>query len=298
MLTLAQHNSTSQEGTMNTMKIVGIVAGLAVVALLGGGGWWLYRKKKQKDSSDAQPEPVTPSKRPRPVPNTEDVRPRSHFVGTADLGDALRTMLDENPAFRDSIPPEDAVVDNMTQEDLIVFAVESEPVGNYTETRQELISGKVLSVEKTHVRARVQAPVAHAEHHGSHAGHGIRVGDLVEVPRSKVLLAARSTAPKRTGYDSQGEAEATFKSSHVTKTTYRVRPSTPYDLELPYRTNELEWVIDGEHVTMSKVGEKGLIEQIMFSEDSMRGPVKVTLLDNDPKEGAVFVGRWDFTIDP
>ena len=65
-----------------------------------------------------------------------------------------------------------------------------------------------------------------------------------------------------------------------------MRPSTPYDLVLPYRTNELEWQIERELVTMNKIGDKGLLEQIMFSEDSMRGPVKVTLLDNDPKRAA------------
>jgi hypothetical protein len=282
---------------MNTMKIVGIVAGVALVAMLGGGAWWWYRRrKKQNESQDGQPRPVTPTNPPRPVPDAEDRSPRSHFMGTGDLPPELQQMLDEQ--FPDSWPPDDAVVDNMTQEDLVVFAVESEPVGNYTETRQELISGKVLSVEKTYVRARVQGPVAHAEHHGAHAGHGIRVGDLVEVPRSKILLAARSTEPQRNGYGSKGKPAQTFKSSHITKDVYQVRPSTPYDLVVPYRTGELEWVVDRAMVKMVRIGEKGLNEQIMFSEDSMRGPVKVTLLDNDPKEGAVFVGRWDFTIDP
>jgi hypothetical protein len=238
---------------------------------------------------------VTPEN-PRPAPDAEDRRPSSRFMGTAELPESLQNLLDTR--FRDSWPPDDAVVDALTQEDLVVFAVESEPVGNYTETRQELISGQVLSVETTNVRARVQGPVAYAEHHGSHAGHGIRVGDLVEVPRSKVLLAARSTEPIRTGYGSKGKPAQTFKSSHITNETYQVRPGTPYDLTLPYRTGELEWVIERDMVTMVRIGDKGLLEQIMFSEDSMRGPVKVTLLDKDPKEGAVFVGRWDFTIDP
>ena len=53
---------------------------------------------------------------------------------------------------------------------MIVFAVESEPKGTYTNTRQELVNAKVLSVEKNVVRGRVIPPVAHAEHHGSHAG--------------------------------------------------------------------------------------------------------------------------------
>lgn len=282
---------------MNTMKIVGIVAGLTVAALLGGGAWWLYRKKKQNESSDAKPDPVTPNRpRPAPAPVPENHKPKSHFLGKAELPDSLSKMLDDG--FFESWPPSDAVVENLTTEDQVVFAVESEPVGNYTETREELISGMVLSVEKSVVRARVIGPVAYAEHHGSHAGHGVRVGDLVEVPRSKVLLAARSTEPQRSGYGSKGKSARTFKSSHITNETYRVRPGTPYDLLLPYRTNELEWVIERDMVKMIKVGDKGLLEQIFFSEDSMRGPVKVTLLDKDPKEGAVFVGRWDFTIDP
>jgi hypothetical protein len=40
----------------------------------------------------------------------------------------------------------------------VVFAVESEPVDDHDQTREELISARVLSVEATHVRARVEAP--------------------------------------------------------------------------------------------------------------------------------------------
>ncbi|KIG16753.1 hypothetical protein DB30_04097 [Enhygromyxa salina] len=181
-----------------------------------------------------------------------------------------------NEQFPDSWPPDDAVVDAITQEDQIVVAVESEPVANYTETRQELISAKVLSVEKTVVRARILAPVVFSEHHGAHAGHGFRVGDLIEVPRSKVLLAARSVEPKREGYGSEGKPEQTFEPSNLTK----------------------EWYVDREMVRMIKIGDSGLLEQIMFSEDSMRGVVTVRALDNDPKLGNVFVGRWEFSIDP
>jgi len=180
---------------------------------------------------------------------------------------------------------------------VIVFAVESEPTGNYTNTRQELINAKVLSVEKTVVRGRVVGPVAHAEHHGSHAGHGFRVGDLVEVPRSRVLVAARPTDPKTTGYGSQGKPATSFKPSDVTKQTYKIKPGTPYDLILPYRTAELAWFVDEKLVKMVHVGEKANFEQIMFTEDSLRGNVTVRLVDEDPKEGTVFVGRWDFVLD-
>ncbi|WP_244923862.1 hypothetical protein [Enhygromyxa salina] len=217
-------------------------------------------------------------------------------MATSELPPELEAALNER--FPDSWPPDDAVVNAMTQEDQIVVAVESEPVANYTQTRQELISAKVLSVEKTVVRARVLAPVAHAEHHGAHAGHGFRVGDLIEVPRSKILLAARSVEPKKEGYGAEGKAEQTFKPSNLTKETYRVRPATPYDLVLPYRTDELEWYVDRDMVRMIKIGDSGLLEQIMFSEDSMRGVVTVRALDNDPKQGKIFVARWEFSIDP
>jgi hypothetical protein len=70
-------------------------------------------------------------------------------------------------------------------------AVESEPVDNHDQTREELISARVVSVESAHVRARVQAPVAYVDHHGAYAGHGVRVGDLVEVPRSMILFASQ-----------------------------------------------------------------------------------------------------------
>ena len=178
-----------------------------------------------------------------------------------------------------------------------MFVAESEEAGPYDQTRQEIINAKVLSVEKSVVRARIIAPVAYAEHHGSHAGHGYRVGDLVEVPRDKVLVAARPTDPKKTGYGSEGKPANTFKPSNVTKQTYRVRPGTPYDLSVPYRTPELQWHIDREMVKMVHVGSKGSLEQILFSEDSLRGNVSVRAIDHDPKEGPVFVARWDFSID-
>ena len=91
----------------------------------------------------------------------------------------------------------------------------------------------------------------------------------------------------------------TFKPSNLHgNQIYRVRPATPYDLVLPYRTAELEWYVDREMVRMIQIGPKGLLEQVMFSEDSMRGPVTVRAIDNDPELGKVFVARWDFEIEP
>jgi hypothetical protein len=290
-----------EEDTMNTMKVIGIVAAsLTAVAAIGGGVWWWRQRNKKEDgarpiSPDAKPGPV-PSGPPRPAPSPQNADPRGHWMSTSDLPPELEAALNER--FPNSWPPDDEAVNGMTTEDQIVVAVESEAVANYTQTRQELISAKVLSVEKTVVRARILAPVAYAEHHGAHAGHGFRVGDLIEVPRSKILLAARSVEPKKKGYGGEGKAEQTFKPSNLTNETYKVRPSTPYDLVLPYRTAELEWYVDREMVKMIRIGDSGLLEQIMFSEDSMRGLVTVRALDNDPKEGKIFVARWDFSIDP
>ena len=200
--------------------------------------------------------------------------------------------------FGDNRPPSDRTIDKLTTDDLIVVAAKSEPVPGYEESRTELLKAKVRSVEETHVRARVVGPVEYAEHLGSHAGHGFRVGDLIEVPRTKVLVAARSTVPKREGFNSQGHAAGVFEPSHETKKTYTVRPGTPYDLVLPYRTDELEWVLDRETVKMKRIGSKGSYEQIMFAEDSVRGPVTLRALDRDPKEGLIFVARWEFHINP
>jgi hypothetical protein len=61
---------------------------------------------------------------------------------------------------------------------------------------------------------------------------------------------------------------------------------TSYDLLLPYRTPELEWKVGGELVNMIHIGHDDLREQVMFSENSMRGSVTVQLLDREPKEGS------------
>jgi hypothetical protein len=276
------------------MNALGYIAGGLVLATMIGTGFYLWRRRKQKTDGLAPniPDKATPSGRDRPSTNTD---PRGHYSSIDGLDPELRKVLDER--FPSAWPPDDATIDGLTQEDVIVFAVESEPTGNYTSTRQEPINAKVLSVEKTAVRGRVLGPVAHAEHHGSHAGHGFRVGDQVDVPRAKVLVAARPTDPKGTGYDSQGEAAASFKPSDMTKQTYKVKPGTPYDLILPYRTPELAWYVDEKLVTMTHIGEKANFEQIMFAESSLRGEFTVRALDEDPEVGTVFVARWDFELE-
>ena len=120
------------------------------------------------------------------------------MTSRADLDPELAKVLEEE--FPSGWPPDDATVNSLEQDDVVIFAVESETTGNYDRIRKELINAKVLSVEKTVVRSRILGPVEHAEHHGAHAGQGLRVGDLVEVPRSKVLVAARRAEPKGQGY--------------------------------------------------------------------------------------------------
>lgn len=290
---------------MSGWKTVGLVVmGMAVAAGLGGGAYLLYRhyedKKKDEgegaDEDEERPQRVTPSRPPRDAEEV-DQRARGDYMSPKGIPDSLREFLNEK--FPNRWPPDTEVVEQLTTEDQIVFGVESEPVPAYEEVRQEVISAKVLSVEKTVVRARVLPPVAYAEHNGNHAGHGFRVGDLVEVPRSKILVAARPSEPKKkTGYNSRGPAENTFKSSHMTKSVYKIRPATPYDLILPYRTDNLKWYVDQEHVRVVPIGRKGLFEQVMFTEDSMRGPVTLRLLNDDPEQGSLFVARWEFQLDP
>jgi hypothetical protein len=284
---------------MNPMKVLGLVTGGVVLTALIGGGiyWWRRRNNKKKTDGIAPNIPDTPpAPRPAPTPSEPtNTDPRGRYTGRDNLHPDLRAALDE--LFPNTWPPNDQTIDALEKDDVIIFAVESEPTGNFTETRQELINAKVLTVEKTVVRGRVVAPVAHAEHHGSHAGHGFRVGDLVEVPRGKILVAARPTDPKTTGYGSHGKPAATFKPTDVTKQTYKVKPGTPYDLILPYRTPELAWYVDDKLVNVIHLGEKANLEQIMFSEDSLRGDVSVRALDQDPEVGTVFIARWDFVLD-
>jgi len=298
---------------MNPMKVVGVVAaGVAVAALIGGGVWW-WRQHKDKPMREPKMGP-TPGKPPRMPSEDEDdpdedavstlededdrlghTRPRGHFLNPDDLDPDFLAILDEK--FPDGWPATDEVIDKLVQDDVVVVAVQSETTGNYSSTTRELISAKVLSVENTVVRARILGEVRHAEHHGAHAGHGFRPGDLIEVPRSKILVAARDAGPKRSGYGSLGKAAETLKPSDVTDQVYSVNPGTPYDLEIPYRTKELEWHVDRDMVTVVHVGEKGPLEQILFAEDSMRGYVTVRALDRDPKLGVVFMARWEFDLD-
>jgi hypothetical protein len=287
---------------VTVLKVIGALVGVSIIALIGGG-FYLAHKARQgfKDLIDDVKDKIPTNPKTRPTDGESDeppfrAAPSGMLMDKADLPSDITDKFDE--LFPDFWPPTDEVIDNMTDEDVVVFAVESKPVGNYTETRQEAISAKVLSVETNVVRARIIGPVAYAEHHGSHAGHGFRVGDLVEVPRSKIMLAAKPKEKPKPEYDGYGKAAQTLKPSEITKQTYQVRPGTPYDLVLPYRTDELDWHVDRDMVTMIYLGKNGLIEQIMFSEDSMRGPVTVRVQDRDPKEGLVHVARWDFTIAP
>lgn len=293
---------------MNTMKVVGFVAAGVGLAALVGGGIWLWRRHKAKQTKPEREPKIgpTPSKPPRDPyakddeGEDEDATPKhwatkGHYISQDELDDELTKELIE--MFPGDFTPNDEVLDNLTQEDVVIVAVESEPSGPYENTRQEFVTAKVLSVEKTMIRARIQGPIAHAEHHGSHAGHGFRVGKLIEVPRSKVLVAARDGSPKKTGYGSRGKPAATFAPSSKTKETYHVQPGTPYDLVLPYRTKELAWYQDRELVKMIHIGSKGPLEQVMFTEDSLRGDVAIRALDEDPEHGTIFVARWDFEIE-
>ena len=285
---------------MTTMRTVGVVAlGMTISALIGGGIYYLYRRRQNQRNSD-----IIPSKPPRDVePDPEptvgehaDRRARGGLAAKDELPDVLESALRKR--FGDTWPPGDDTIDKLTTEDVVIVAAKSEPVPGYELSRTELIAAKVRSVEQTHVRARVVGPVEYAEHLGAHAGHGFRVGDLIEVPRPKVLVAARSSEPKREGFNSEGEAAGVFEPSNVTKQTYTIRPGTPYDLVLPYRSPDLEWSVDRDKAKLKWLGSKGNYQQIMFTEDSMRGPVTVRVHDRDPKTGLIFVAHWEFHLNP
>ncbi|MFV8755739.1 hypothetical protein ACNOYE_34745 [Nannocystaceae bacterium ST9] len=299
---------------MNVLKILGWISLGGI--LIGGavaGGVYLHRRRQAKDKATPGP---TPSKPPR---DTEDARkpdadpapkrnaPDFEYVGGADGPDeGLRAsekhlnpslVAEMNAMFGDIWPPDDAAIDKLEYGDVVVCAVESKPTEDFDNPQQEIINASVLSVEKTEVRARVISPVAYTNHHGNEAGHGIYVGALLEVPRSKILGIARRKPPEKpTGYGSKGAAANTLKGSDHTKQVYKVHPGTPYDLVLPYRTENLHWYPSRDNVKFEQVGEKGLLHQILFTEASVRGPYSVSVLDHDEKAGKVFVARWDFEL--
>ncbi len=55
--------------------------------------------------------------------------PRGHLLDLETLEPELREQLDGR--FPDAWPPDDATSDALTEEDVIVFAIESETTGNY-----------------------------------------------------------------------------------------------------------------------------------------------------------------------
>jgi hypothetical protein len=295
---------------MNVLKILGLVAlGGAVLA----GGVWLYKKRKaQGDGTTPEPTPSnpprkpnngTPSDTPTPTPRPAKRDPFDFVVASqvhpdlvADLGSTLDTAW----------PPDEQAIDNMVDKlehgDVIVCAVQSNPDEIFEEPRQELINASVLSVENmstreaTIVRARVIGPVEHTHDHGNFAGHRIEVGALIEVPRSFVLALARRQQTERSGYGSRGDPADMLEPSNKTSKVYKVHPGTPYDLVLPYRTEDLHWYPNRENVKVLMIGEKDELQQIMFTEASVRGRYTLNLLDHDEKAGKVFVARWDFEL--
>jgi hypothetical protein len=281
---------------MSALKVIGWIAvgGLVIAGSIGGVMWWRNRQRKK---ADAGPTPSNPPRRTDPAnPNGSRNKPGFDFLDKPALGDAL--VEDLNRIFGDGWPPDNAKLDQIQFQpgDVVLFAVESKPTEDFELPQQEIINAAVLSVEPTEVRARVVSPVAHTSHHGNYAGHGLYAGALVEVPRSHVLAVGRRTMETETGYGSRGPAAAEFKPSDRTKQVYKVHPSTPYDLVLPYRTENLHWYLSRDNVKFEQLGEKSLLHQIMFTEASVRGPYSVTVLDHDEKAGKVFVAKWEFDL--
>ena len=303
---------------MNVLKIVGLFALGSIV--IGGGIagvlWW-----KAKNGTLPKPGP-TPSKPPRrpdvkpcegsglgadasgeckpsdpPPPNPNANEAQCKMLRRDQL--AANLVADIEAMFGDDWGVKPDQIDQLETGDVIVFAVESTPTPDFELAQQELVSASVLSVGKSAVRARVIGPVDHAEHHGNTAGHGMYVGKQVDVLRSHVLLGGkRNRDPNlpKSGYGSRGPAAAVLKSTYGGKVVHKVHPTTVYDLELPYRTPDLVWVPSRHDVTVTAIGDDGLRHQIEVSEDSVRGPFTLTLLDDDEREGNVFVARWDMQI--
>jgi hypothetical protein len=292
---------------MNVLKLIGWFA-LGTIVLggaIGGALYWQHRQRKRAADGPTPSNPPrdtsnktngdTPARHPSDPPRNQA---QCRTLRREEIGSAL--IEDIEAMFGNPWPqatPE--AVDKLETGDVIVFGVESKPTEDFEHPQQELISASVLSVEKTHVRGRVIHPVEHADHHGNSAGHGLYVGALVEVPREHVMLVARlNPDPElpKSGYGSKGDPARVFKPTNNTGQAYKVHPSTVYDLDLPYRTDDLVWIPSRENVKYYQIGDKGLRHQIMFTEASVRGPYSITVLDDDEKEGNVFVGKWDFVI--
>ncbi|NVB37231.1 hypothetical protein G6O69_36890 [Pseudenhygromyxa sp. WMMC2535] len=278
---------------MSTKWIAWLAGGVGLAAVIGGLVWAYKRRQNGQASSneDGDSPDIVPSAPPR-TPGGAKQTLGYEFLGDEALNKEESETLDE--ILGDGWPPSEETLDQLETGDVIVFGVESRPVGAYKAAR-ELISASVIVVEKTLIRARVTGEIRYAEHFGTNAGHGLRAGMAVDVPRSVVLGAGRPQPAE--GYGSKGDPVDTFKASTETGKTYKIHPSTPYDFQLPYRTKELEWYVDPQLATMKHIGEDGLLEQVMFTEGSMRGDVTVRAIDNDPMHGKVLVGRWDFVLD-
>ncbi len=275
---------------MSAWKIIGVTGAVLAAAVGGYFAWRYFRNKRSSEKPErARDERDEPDEAAEP----RDIRARSRYLSRDEIQKAMEAEIDA--MFGDGWPPNEETIEQLQHDDVIVFAVESEPVGNFDQTRQEIVNANVLSVEDEVVRGRVISPVKHAEHHGAHAGHGVRIGDSVEVPHKNVLVAARRTDSK--GYNSRGKAAQEFKPSNATGKTYEIKPGTPYDLVLPYRTPDLEWIVEPKlNVHFVQLGERGLLEQFMFGEATVRGPIKVTVLDHDENAGTVFVANWTFNL--
>ncbi|WP_232296465.1 hypothetical protein [Plesiocystis pacifica] len=282
-----------------------MAAGVALATGVGALVWYLKRRE-DKTAEDEEPSEAkqgpTPSGPPRETeeadgstPDSEKDkrhRPAFDFLDRDTLPAALIEAIDDS--FGNGWAASEEVVDDLEPEDVVVFAVKSQPTGPYTRPVEEVLSGHVLEVEDEAVKTRVMGPVKHSEHFGTKAGHGLRAGAIVDVPKSVILVAASEQTGD--GYDGRGPSVAAFKPTSHTKQVYEVRPGTPYDLKMPYRTEELEWYIEPNTGVMLHIGQDGLLEQIMFPEDNPRGSFVVRCLDNDPEVGKVLVGRWEFEL--
>ncbi|EDM74165.1 hypothetical protein PPSIR1_39180 [Plesiocystis pacifica SIR-1] len=288
---------------MKTWQIIGLVAatGLGVSA----GIWWFLKRHLAKrnadaDSGDAAAEGEAETQaKPKTKPSRrvvdDEVSPRpatGHLLGVDELDPELRAKLDER--FPDGWPPTDEVIDNLEPKDVLVVAVQSDPNGPFERTQVELMEVTVLEVGEETVETRIRPAVMLAEHFGTFAGHGHRAGERLTVPRDKILVAARESGEQATGYGSKGHPEGRLKPDLTA--VYKVNPETPYDLIMPYRTDEMVWTTNRENVKFMRVGEHGLNEQIMFCEDAARGSVTLRAIDNDPEMGKVLIGRWNFEI--